>query len=196
MRKISAMKTLTIAGLIIVIAVGTTGCGGMRTTVFLHDAYNFQYVERLAVIPFDNVSETRGAGIRAGRLFTSELLAAEAFDVVEPGEVSRVLEKYSLVRTDQLTNEQIIGIGKELKVQGLILGSVTETSTQRSGGSTTHKVTLVVRMVDTEVGTTVWSATATAGGRGFWGSIFGSSGKSESEATRECVRKVLHTLID
>lgn len=189
------MKILIMAGLIILIAVGTTGCGGMRTTVFIHDAYNFQYVERLAVIPFDNASDTRGAGIRAGRLFTAELLAAEAFDVVEPGEVSRVLEKFSLVRTDQLTNEQIVGIGKELRVQGLILGTVTETATQRSGSSSTHKVTLVVRMVDTEVGTTVWSATASAGGRGFWGALFGASGKSESEATRECVRKVLHTLI-
>lgn len=177
------------------LAIAVSGCGGTGTTVFLHDAYNFQYVERVAVIPFDNASENQGAGIRSTRIFTSELLAAKAFDVVEPGEVARVLEQYNIVRTAKLSTEQILAIGKDLRVQGLILGSVTESASVRSGSSLTHKVTMVVRMVDTEVGTTVWSATATGGGRGFWGSLFGSSGKSASEATRECVRKVLNTLI-
>ena len=179
---------------LLIIAALTAGCGH-RPTIFLNDEYNFQFVERVAVIPFDNLSSDQGAGNRVTRVMVSKLLAEKAFDVVEPGEVSRVLEKYATVRTGQLTTEQITAIGKELKVQGLILGTVTESSTMVSGGTTTSTITIIARMVETETGATVWSATHTAGGRGFWGALFGTGGKSQSEATRDCVDGIVNTLI-
>ncbi len=182
--------------LLLLIVAGTmAGCGGLRPTVFINDEYNFQFVEHVAVIPFDNLSNDQGAGNRATRVFVSKLLAEKAFDVVEPGEVSRVLEKYATVRTGQLTQEQITAVGKELKVQGIILGTVTESSTMASGGTTTNTITMIVRMVETETGATVWSATHTAGGRGFWGALFGTGGKSQSEATRDCVDGIIKTLV-
>jgi len=172
-----------------------TGCGGIAPTVFIHDEYNFQFLERVAVVPFENLSSDQGAGARVTQVFISELLAAKAFDVVEPGEVSQVLEKYGTVRTGALTKEQIISIGKDLKVQGIILGSVTEASSLRSGGGTANTVTIVVRMVETETGMTVWSTTNTSGKRGFWATLFGTGDKSESEAIRDCVKGALKTLI-
>ncbi|RME26939.1 MAG: penicillin-binding protein activator LpoB, partial [Candidatus Zixiibacteriota bacterium] len=39
-------------------------------------------------------------------------------------------------------------------------------------------------------------ATATSGGRGFWGSLFGGGGKPASEVTRDCVRRILSTLVE
>ena len=164
-------------------------------TVFINDEYNFQYVERVAVVPFDNLTSDQGAGNRVTRVFIADLLAEKAFDIVEPGEVSRVLEKFSTVRTSQLTQEQITAIGKELKVQGIIFGNVTEMTSSRSGSAMVNTVTLVIRMVETETGATVWSATNTSGGRGFWGSLFGGGDKSESEAIRDCVKGVVKTLI-
>ncbi len=170
------------------------GCA-MGPTVFINDQYNFQYVERVAVVPFDNLTADQGAGNRVTRVFIADLLAEKAFDIVEPGEVSRVLEKFSTVRTSQLTQEQITTIGQELKVQGIIFGSVTEMTGSRSGSAMVNTVTLVVRMVETETGATVWSATNTAGGRGFWGSLFGGGDKSESEAIRDCVKGAVKSLI-
>lgn len=180
---------------LVIIAGALPGCGGLRPTVFINEQYDFRFLEHVAVIPFDNLSNDQGAGNRATRLFISKILAERAFDVVEPGEVSRVLEKYSTVRTGQLTEEQIKGIGQELKVQGIILGTVTESSTVTSGGTTTSTITIIARMVETENGTTIWSATNTAGGRGFWGTLFGTGGKSQSEATRNCVDGLIKTLV-
>ena len=164
-------------------------------TVFINDEYNFQYVERVAVVPFDNLTSDQGAGNRVTRVFIADLLAEKAFDIVEPGEVSRVLEKFSTVRTSQLTQEQITAIGQELKVQGIIFGNVTEMTSSRSGSAMVNTVTLVIRMVETETGATVWSATNTSGGRGFWGALFGGGDKSESEAIRDCVKGAVKTLI-
>ena len=188
------MKHILTATLIIALLM-TAGCGGMRPTVFVHEEYNFQFVERVAVVPFDNLSKDQGSGARATRVFIGQLLAADAFDVVEPGEVAKALEKYSLVRTSELTTEQIIDLGKQLRVQGLFLGTVTEADVIRTGGTTANTITMVARLVETETGATVWSATNTAGGRGFWASLFGTGDKPQSEVMRNCVKTLLGTLI-
>ncbi len=170
------------------------GCGTAPTT-FLHPEYNFGYVERVAVIPLENLTSDQGAGARASRFLVTELLATEAFDVVEPGEVARALEGLSLVRTAELTREQALQLGKTLGVQGLFLGSVAESTTARSGGNQVNYVTVTARMVETDTGQTIWSATQTSDSRGFWSSLFGTAERSKAEVTRACVRECLRTLV-
>ncbi|MBK7093409.1 MAG: hypothetical protein IPH59_17125 [bacterium] len=172
------------------------GCSGMGSTVFVHRDYNFNFVEKVAVIPFENLSNDQGASARVTHLFITELLAADAFDVVEPGEVSLALSKMSLTRSDMISEDQAKQLGKALGVQGLILGAVNESSGLRSAGNGETVVTLDVRMVETESAQTVWSATHTEGSKGFFSSLFGTSEKSQSEVARKCVRKVIKTLVD
>ena len=183
---VSAAAILLIAG----------GCSGMGSTVFVHRDYNFNFVEKVAVVPFENLSNDQGASARITHLFITELLAADAFDIVEPGEVLVAISKLSLTRTDMLSQEQAKQLGKELGVQGLILGAVNESSGLRSAGNNETVVTLDVRMVETESAQTVWSATQTEGSKGFFSSLFGTSDKSQSEVARKCVRKVIKTLVD
>jgi hypothetical protein len=192
MNKLSAIVLL----LITVSILGVSGCGGKSATVFLHPEYDFRYVEQIGVIPFENQSKEQGAGSRVTQVFMSELLSEKVFNIIEPGEVSRALEKYSTLRTSQLTKDQVKEIGQSLKAQALIFGTVAELTSFRSGNSTTNTVTLVVRMVDTESGETVWSTTHTSGGKGFFASLFGTGDKSQSEVIRNCVEGVLKTLID
>ena len=172
------------------------GCSGMGSTVFVHRDYNFNFVEKVAVVPFENLSNDQGASARITHLFITELLAADAFDIVEPGEVLVAISKLSLTRTDMLSEEQAKQLGKELGVQGLILGAVNDSSGLRSAGNNETVVTLDVRMVETESAQTVWSATQTEGSKGFFSSLFGTSDKSQSEVARKCVRKVIKTLVD
>ena len=116
-----SLFVLTLCGLML-----SSGCGGPGTTRFVHPEFDFGFIERVAVVPFENLSANQGAGARATRYFISSLLAAESFDVVEPGEVARALEKHALVRTAQLTEDQILTMGRDLGVQGLFLGTLSE----------------------------------------------------------------------
>jgi polysaccharide biosynthesis protein PelC len=170
-------------------------CSGMRPTVFVNKQYNFNFLEKVAVVPFENLSNDQGAGSRITHIFVTELLAAESFDLAEPGEVSKVTQKYIGSSGSSLTKDQIAEVGKALGVQGIILGSVNETSTVYGGGTATIEVTVDARLVETETGQTVWSATHTDGGRGFWASLFGTGSKSEAEAARKCVKRVVRTLV-
>ena len=172
------------------------GCGGPGTTKFVHPEFDFGFVERVAVVPFENLSSNQGAGARATRYFISSLLAAEAFGVVEPGETAAALEKHSLVRTAQLTEEQIVALGHELGVQGLFLGTLSESASLRSGSTTVSVVTVVIRLVETETGATVWSATKSDDSATFWSSLFGTGQRSAAEVTRTCIDGALGTLLD
>jgi len=189
------MKT-TKTTFLLMILFALVGCGGIGATTFINPEYNFGFVERVAVVPFENLSQDRGAGERTTRYFVSELLATEAFVVVEPGEVSRALEAIGLVRTAELTQEQSMTLGEALGIQGLFLGSVGESSAVRSGGSSKNVVTVDVRLVETETGITVWSSTVTESSGSFWSSLFGTGGASMSEVTRRCVDKIIDQLVD
>jgi TolB-like protein len=167
----------------------------MGPTTFFHRDYNFGYLERVAVIPLENLSSDQGAAFRATRILVTEILSTDAFEVVEPGETARVLAKFGTVRTGELAQEELTSIGKELGVQGLFLGSVDESSTLRSGSSNVNVVTMTLRLVETDTGATVWSATHSEGGRGFWSTALGTGDRSMGEVTRACVAQILGTLV-
>ena len=190
------MKKIKIILSAIIISGLISSCGGMRSTTFINYDFNYNFIEKVAVIPFENLSNDQGAGDRVTRIFISELFSKNAFDIIEPGEVNRVLQKLGIVRTGELTTEQAIEVGKELKVQSVFLGSVNESTTYRSGSSNTTIVTLVVRLIEVETGSTIWSATHTAGGKGFWSSIFGGGNSSKSEVTRKCVKEIIGTIVN
>jgi TolB-like protein len=190
------MRNVAPPTILLVFVLAGTGCSGVPPTTFVHPEYNFSYVERVAVVPFENLSNDQGAGARTSRYFVSELLKTEAFEVVEPGEVSRALEKFGVVRTGDLTKQQILELGKELGVQALFLGSVGESTTIRTGTTSSNVVTLDVRLVETDSGVTVWSTTNTEGGRGFWSTLFGTGERSRSEVTRRCVQRTIEALVD
>lgn len=189
-------QLFSIGMLLAAVVVLSAGCGGPGKTVFLHPEYNFSFVERVAVVPFENLTNDQGAGARVTRLYVTELLATDAFDVVEPGEVEKALSSIGAVRTADLTKEQTQKLGEALNVQALFLGSVNESTVRSAGAQAVSFVTLTTRLVETETGVTVWSATTTEGGRGFWSSLFGTATPSHAEVMRQCVRTSIGTLVD
>lgn len=178
------------------IVLGLVGCSAMRATTFVHPTYNFAFVERVAVVPFENLTDDRGAAARSTRYFVTELLATDAFDVIEPGEVTEAMGIVGSIRVAEMTQEQIVAVGRAVGAQGLFLGSVTEAASVRSGSHTSNVVTLDVRLVETETGSVVWSTTLTHRGRTFFDSLFGTSGLTMSETSRMAARRAIGKLVE
>jgi polysaccharide biosynthesis protein PelC len=171
------------------------GCAGGRPTVFVNPEFDFSAVERVAVVPFENLSGDQGMGDYMSRIFITELLSTRTFDVVEPGEVSRFLAAKGITKTGELTIDQIKELGKTLNLQGVIFGSVGESSQSRSGSAPSHMISLDARMVSVETGTTVWSAAVNSGGPGFFARLFGVGEQSRGSAVRKTVHKAIKTLV-
>jgi TolB-like protein len=168
------------------------GCGGTRA--FLDRSFDFGYVEKVAVIPFENLSQSPTSAKQATSIFVTELLVCEAFVVIEPGETAKALSEINAARNPSLDLQQIKDLGKRLGAQALIFGVVNESGT-RSGAMSVNTVTLDLRMVETETGSTIWSATRTDGRPSLLSSLLGLSPKSSAETMRKCSHKILKTLI-
>jgi TolB-like protein len=180
--------------LALLLLLASTACTGIKSTKFLNPDFDFSYVERVAILPFENLSNDQQAGARATRLFLTELLATGAMDVVEPGEVYAELTRMASTGID-LNREQLVALGEKLGAQALILGSVNESQSIRSGTVMVPVVTLDVRMVESETGVTVWAATNTEKGSGVGTQVLGTGGEPISTTTRRCVQQIIKTLV-
>ncbi|HKI87351.1 MAG TPA: hypothetical protein VKA53_11470 [Thermoanaerobaculia bacterium] len=175
--------------------VALSACAsGLKPTKFINPKFNFAYVERVAVLPFANFSHDSEAGPRATRMMITELLATGAVDVVEPGEVQAALDKFGN-RVITPSTEQIVALGKELKVQAVIQGSVTQSEVMRSGLVGIPVVSLDVHMIETDSGAAVWAASVTKKGSSLAAKILGTGGEPISETTQRAIRELVATLM-
>ncbi len=113
---------------------------------------------------------------------------------MEPGFADRTLTRLGISPDAPLTPEEIQKLGKELKVQGVIVGTVEIYDEHRMGGVTVPEVSIELRMIDVEAGITVWSVHATEGGLGLGTQLLGLRPSTLSEATRTVVRRAVDTL--
>jgi len=179
---------------ILILGLALAGCSGnLATTEFTNPNFNFGFIERLAVLPLEDLAGDRQAGVRATRVLITELLASGAVDVVEPGEVQAVVDR--VVRGRGVpTNKEVIELGRELGVQAVMVGSVTQSEVLRSGAVSVPVVTLDLHLLETETGAAVWAVTHTEKGSGAAAKWLGTGAEPISETTRKCVQKSLRSL--
>ena len=180
---------------LVVLSFGLTSCAVTRSTSFLHPEYDFTQVERVAVVPFEDLSREPGTGSFVTRVFLTELLATGAFDIVEPGEVTRITGTPSQRGTAELSFDKIKKLGDELSVQAVVFGTVGESAELRSSGVGGHVISLNVRMVDVVTGATIWSSAVNTGGPGLFARLLGSGDQSRGTVVRKAVRKSIATLV-
>jgi TolB-like protein len=166
----------------------------MKTTQFSNPRFDFGFVEKIAVLPLENLSTDSQAGERTTRILITELLSSGAVDVVEPGEVRAALGRIPGSHTTP-TTEQVTRLGELLGVQAVITGAVTQSEMVRSGTISVPTVTLDLHMLETETGAPVWAATHTDRGSGVSTKILGTGVEPIAKTTRRCVRKTIRTLV-
>jgi len=180
--------------LVLGVAFDLACSGKMKTTQFSNPRFDFGFVEKIAVLPLENLSTDLQAGERTTRILITELLSSGAVDVVEPGEVRAALGRIPGSHTTP-TTEQVIKLGELLGVQAVITGSVTQSEMVRSGTISVPTVTLDLHMLETETGAPVWAATHTDRGSGVSTKILGTGVEPIAKTTRRCVRKTIRTLV-
>lgn len=189
------MKIKTAVLFFLVIIFG--GCGG-STIKYVNPTANFSYIKKVAVLPFNNLSDDRYAGERVRSALIVDLMSRGSFEVLEQGEVTKVLgvlfreagvEEGRAVPVDKDTLKLI---GEKMGVQAVILGSVDEYSSGYGGGSV---VSVSIRMLDAGSGIILWQAQSTATGRSVWRKLIGIEEVDRSELTRNVVKHALDTLL-
>jgi TolB-like protein len=189
------MKAFLKTGLLLCLSSLLLGCAASRPTRYVDRRFDFGSIERIAVIPFENLSSDPSSGKYVTRILITELLAQEVFEIVEPGEVTAYLSKQSTMRADELSIAQMQDLGKALNVQGIVFGTVGESGQFRSGNLSTHVVSLDIRMVSVENGATVWSSVVNTNGPGFFSRLMGTGEQTRGKVVRSAVRRAIKTLV-
>jgi TolB-like protein len=183
------------AGVCIFVLAAAAGCTtGNRPSVYLHRSYDFSVIKRAAVLPFENLTSDQTAGEKVRKVVVSELLASGVIDVIEPGQVNRVLAQQGIQNPSALLPADIKKLGAALDVQALILGSVETFERVSLAAVSSAEVGITLRAVDVASGTIVWSVSERAGGVGLAGRLFGLGGVGLSEAAGLAARQAVRTL--
>ena len=172
------------------------GCRTTRSTQtrFLHKNADLAAIGKVAVLPFDNLSQDRSAGDKVQKIFYLELLSLDVFEVAEPGQVTKVI-RAGAGSLDALGANDYQKLGKDLGVEALFVGSVIDFAEGRTGTNSTPDVTIQLRLIETQTGATIWSAGQTRSGASASTRLFGVGGESLTEAARRVVKSELQTLL-
>jgi len=182
---------------IIILLFMLIGCrGNMQTPYHVSNDVDFSFIKNVAVLPLENLSNEKAAGEIMRRLVISELLASGLVNVVVPGEVMAAVKDLGIKNFTSLDRNQIKELGRALRIQGIVMGSIDQYGYARIGSGTAPEVTISLMMADTGTGDIIWSVTQRKGGEGFLSRHFGATSQTLSETSLSAVREAIGTLTD
>ncbi len=178
----------------LVLSMALTGCAS-RSTTFLSPQADFDLIERVAILPLENLTKEPMAGEKVRQLLLIEMLSSGAVEIVDVGEVSRAVRALGMAQPASPSTEEVKKLGAEMGVQALLAGSVQDFAQGSSGGVSSTSVALVFRLIETETGQVIWSSSISQSGAGAMARLFGVSGDSATDRARKLIHEALDTLI-
>jgi len=179
----------------LLLAFTYSGCARPpKPSSYIRQDFDFSFVKRVAVLPFDNLTNEKFAAERIRRLVINQLLASGLMDVVVSGDLSSALKTAKVESATALPPQQIKEIGKALNAQAVLAGSVERYEEPKSGAFDAPEVSLTLVMAETDSGSIVWSVNASTGGAGFGTRHFGARADTISEASEKAVKKAIGAL--
>jgi TolB-like protein len=172
-----------------------SSCASSSQEVYRDPNMDIGSIYSVAVMPFMNLSKDQMASERVRDVFVTMLLADGRIYVVPFGEVSRQISMAGVANPLAPTNDEVIRLGKMLKVQGVITGVIREYGDVRSGSASANVISLSVQITEVDTGKIVSSVSSTKGGIGFYERLFGGGGEPMNDVTEEAIRDVIKKLI-
>ncbi len=176
------------------ILITVTGCRSAGPSSFyVRQDTDFSYIKRVAVLPMENLSNDKFAADIVEGLVVSELLASGLVDVVMPGDVTAALSKLDIKSISSPSAEQLKALGKDLKVEAFITGTIEKYGETSFGNISAPEVTITFMMAEAGSGSIIWSVTKTRGGVSFMAKHFGARSETLSETVLAVVREAIQT---
>jgi hypothetical protein len=162
--------------------------------VYYDPNMDFGAIQRVAVMPFENLTTDRLAGERVRDVFSAMLLSTGTVYVLPPGEVARGVARVDIKNPSAPSVEEMMRLGGIIKVDAMVTGVVREYREVRSGTTSANIISISLQMTETQTGKVVWTASSTKGGISVWDRLFGGGGKAMNEVTEEAVDDLLDKL--
>ena len=88
-----AMMWMALALTMLLGALGLAGCASAPMRIYVNPQTDMTMYQKIAMLPFVNLSGDAYAGARVTRAFTTELVLADRFKLVDPAEMMALLNR-------------------------------------------------------------------------------------------------------
>lgn len=152
--------------------------------------------KRVVVVPLANLSGDPYAPGRILRAFSTELVIADRFQIVDPSLLLGELEKTGTTpdATGQIDLNRLRDAATTLKATAVIRGSVTEYAMHRQGTDEYPVVSFDCEMVDVQTGIVIWRMAITQSGRGRLPIVGGMGERTFSRVTEQACKRAVAVL--
>ncbi len=186
------MKTTTKIMTVLLSAALAGGCAKQRT--YQDAKMDFGSIERIAVLPFTNLTREPAAADRVRDVLATALLATNTVYVVPPGDVTRAIGRSGIALASGFTTDDVVKLGGQLKAQAVITGTVKEYGEMRSGSASANFIAVSIQFVETATGKVVWSGSTSKGGLTVTDRLLGATGGAMNDVTEQAVDDLIERL--
>ena len=163
--------------------------------LYVNSEADLSFYKKIAVLPFRNLTNERFAGERVTRAFMTELVMTEHYEIVDQNEFAAVLDKIGGNPGFEGVYDpaKVKDAASQIGVTGVLRGTVTEYTMQRSGTSDIPVVSFDAELIDVATNNVVWRGSVVRRGKGRMPILGGGArtyGQLVQDATRELVGKI------
>lgn len=202
-KEVSKVRKYLLLFLIVAVFCAFYGCSSSRRAsptralprYYAAEALGLGYVKRVAVLPFENHTDTKYAEERFRDVISTEILSRGLFELVEKGETERFLRE-EVVRKEQETLDQATAqrLGQELGVEAYLAGAVEDFSEKQNGSYSYSVISATLRLVDVKTGQIIWQASDSVSGYRTVDRLFGFASKDANKISFRLAERLLKTL--
>ena len=178
------------------VLLAAVACASPSAPAYKDPNMDLGSIYTVAVMPFMNLSKDQLASDRVRDVFMTMLLADGRVYVVPAGEVARQVGQAGIANPFAPTNDEMIKLGKMLKVQGVVTGVIREYGDVRAGTASANVISLSVQLSEVDTGRVVSSVESTKGGIGLTERLFGGGGEPMNDVTNRAIKDVIKKLLE
>jgi TolB-like protein len=179
--------------LLIVTILLMFSCSTSSVKPYVRPGSDVASIKKVAVLPFENLTRDEHAGEKIRNAIIMDLLT-RGVNVVEPGEVLKILKELQIRPDALLPAEDIKNAGASLEVDAFVTGSVETFGTSKGINVSYPEVSMHVMLVEPEGGSIIWSLWHTTGGASFSTRHLGAEGRTIDETARIVVQEAFDAL--
>lgn len=171
------------------------GCSDKQpeSAIFLREGLDLAYVEKVAILPFENLTTDEFVGRRVRDIAFTEVLASKKFEVVDKGVVDAVLREMAISGQDALDAPVLKILGKRLGVNAFLSGTVN--NIEGGGGALSYpEVSITMHLIDSETAQVLWRSTAYRNGYSVMNRMFDLDPMDEFEVTLSLLKDMIASI--
>jgi hypothetical protein len=188
-------STRSLLAMCALVVLATAGCAA-PIRVFVNGQADMTLYKKVVMVPFANLSSDPYAGARVTRAFTTELVIADRFQLVDPAQLLGELDRAGTLpdANGQLDPVKLRDAAAKLEATAVIRGAVTEYASRGSGADTYPVVAFDAEMVDAATGNIVWRISVTESGKGRIPIVGGAGERAYGRVTQAACQRAVNEL--